>query len=134
MLTWGKNRMGIGRLFCASILAAAVVAASAWAETPLSGAQIEAHVSGNTLEITTKNLEQARGYFAPDGTIKGREGERDFAGKWGARNNRLCLDIPQFEHEFCRTVVVQGNHLLLFTETGQPAGRVDVTQGNPDQF
>ena len=126
--------MRIGRLFSASVLAAVLTATSAWAETPLSGARIEAHVSGNTLQITTKNLEEARGYFASDGTIKGREGERDFAGKWRAHNDMLCLDIPQFEHEFCRAVVVRGDQLFLFTETGQPAGRVDVSKGNPDQF
>ena len=65
---------------------------------------------------------------------KGREGDRDFAGKWRAHDDMLCLDIPQFDHELCRAVVVRGDHMLLFSETGQPAGRVDVTKGNPDQF
>jgi hypothetical protein len=44
------------------------------------------------------------------------------------------MDIPQFDHELCRTVVVRGDLLFLFTETGEPAGRVDVTKGNPDLY
>jgi hypothetical protein len=90
--------------------------------------------SGNTLKITTKNLQAARGYFAPDGTVKGREGNRDFVGKWRIHDDMLCLDIPQFDHELCRRVVVRGDLLYLFTETGEPAGRVDVTKGNPDLY
>jgi hypothetical protein len=104
------------------------------AEIPLSGPQVDAHVNGNTLKITTKNLQAARGYFAPDGTVKGREGNRDFVGKWRIHDDMLCLDIPQFDHELCRRVVVRGDLLYLFTETGEPAGRVDVTKGNPDLY
>ena len=126
--------MHIGRSLSGSALAVVLMVTSVWAETPLSGAQINAHVSSNTLEITTKNLEEARGYFNSDGTIKGREGDRDFVGKWRVHNDMLCLDIPQFDHELCRTVVVRADQIILFTETGQPAGRVDVTKGNPDQF
>ena len=32
----------------------------------------------------------------------------------------------------CRTVILRGDQLFLFTLTGEPAGRVDVTRGNPD--
>ena len=125
-------RIGLG--LCSSALALVLIATAAWAEFRLSGAQIDAHVSGNTLKITTKNLEEARGYFTPDGTVKGREGDRDFAGKWRVQNDMLCLDIPQFDNELCRTVVVRGDLFFLFTEIGEPAGRVDVTKGNPDLY
>ncbi len=108
--------MRFGLSLCGIALAMALMTTSGWADIPLSGAQINAHVSGNTLEITTKNLEEARGYFNPDGTVKGREGEHDFVGKWRVYNDMLCLDIPQFDHEFCRTVVVRGDQIFLFTE------------------
>ena len=111
-----------------------LMATTAWAEFRLSGPQINAHVSGNTLKIITKNLQEARGYFTPDGTVKGREGNRDFVGNWRVHDDRLCLDIPKFENELCRTVVVRGDLLFLFTETGEPAGRIDVTKGNPDHY
>ncbi len=130
----GDHEMRIGLGLCSSALALVLMTTVAWAEFRLSGAQIDAHVSGNTLKITTKNLQEARGYFAPDGTIKGREGNRDFVGKWRAHNDMLCLEIPQFDNELCRTVVVRDDLLLLFTQTGEPAGRVDVTKGNPELY
>ncbi len=130
----GKYEMRIGLGLCSSALALVLMATAAWAEFRLSGTQIDAHVSGNTLKITTKNLQEARGYFAPDGMVKGREGNRGFVGKWRINNDMLCLDIPQFDNELCRTVVVRGDLLFLFTEIGEPAGRVDVTKGNPDLY
>ncbi len=119
---------------CSSVLALVLMATAAWADLRLSGAQIDAHINGNTLTITTKDLQEARGFFNPDGTLKGREGNRDFVGKWRVHDDMLCLDIPQFDNEVCRTVVVRGDLLFLFTKTGEPAGRVDVTKGNPDLF
>ncbi len=125
-------RIGLG--LCSSALALVLMATATWAEIRLSGTQIDAHVSGNTLKITTKNLQEARGYFTPNGTVKGREGNRNFVGKWRIHDDMLCLDIPQFDNELCRTVVVRGDLLFLFTEIGEPAGRVDVTKGNPDLY
>ena len=119
---------------CSSALALVLTATVAWAEIQLSGAQINAHVSGNTLKIVTKKLQEASGYFIPDGTVKGRDGNRDFVGKWRVHDNMLCLEIPQFDNELCRTVVVRGDLLFLFTQTGEPAGRIDVTKGNPDHY
>jgi hypothetical protein len=130
----GEHGMRIGLGLCSSALALVLMATATWAEIRLSGTQIDAHVSGNTLKITTKNLQEARGYFTPNGTVKGREGNRDFVGKWRIHDDMLCLDIPQFDNELCRTVVVRGDLLFLFTEIGEPAGRVDVTKGNPDLY
>lgn len=126
--------MRIALALCTAGSALVLMAAVAWAEFPLSGRQIDAHVSGNTLKVITKNLQEARGYFAPDGTVKGRDGNRDFVGKWRVQGDLLCLDIPQFDNELCRRLVVRGDSLFLFTETGEPAGRVDVTKGNPDLY
>ena len=124
--------MRIGLSLCSSALALVLTATATWAELRLSGAQIDAHINGNTLKITTKNLQKARGYFTPDGTVKGREGNRDFVGKWRVHDDTLCLDFPKFDDELCRTVILRGDQLFLFTLTGEPAGRVDVTKGIPD--
>ena len=120
--------------FYSGALALVLMTTAAWAEFRLSGPQIDAHINGNTLNITTKNLQEARGYFTPDGTVKGRDGNRDFVGKWRVHDDMLCFDIPKFEDELCRVVVVRGDRLFLFTKTGGPAGRVDVTKGNPSFF
>ena len=117
---------------CSSTFALVLMATAAWGESRLSGAQIDAHVNGNTLTITTKDLKEARGYFTPDGTLKGREGNRDFVGKWRVHDDMLCWDIPRFDNERCRTVILRGDQLFLFTLIGAPAGRINVTRGNPD--
>ena len=119
---------------CGTALALALMVTTAWGETRLPGAQIDAQVSGNTLTITTKDLQEARGYFTPDGTLKGRDGTRDFVGTWRVHDDMLCWDIPHFDSERCRTVVERGDLLFLFTRTGEPAGRINVTKGNPDSY
>jgi hypothetical protein len=127
-----EMRVQLGLCSCA--LALVLMATAAWAEIRLSGTQIDAHVSGNTLKFTTKNLQEAKGYFIPDGTVKSRDGDRDFVGKWRVHDDMLCLEVPQFDNELCRTVVVRGDLLFLFTQTGEPAGSIDVTKGNPDHY
>lgn len=118
----------------ACVLALALMTTSVSADVRLSNNQILAHVSGNTLKVVTAKLQEARGYFSPDGTLKGRDGDRDFVGKWNVENDMLCMDIPQFENTLCRHLFVRGDVLLLFTQTGQPAGRIEVTKGNPDLY
>ena len=118
----------------ACVLALALMTTPVSAEVRLSNDQILAHVSGNTLKVVTAKLQEARGYFSPDGTLKGRDGDRDFVGKWYVENDMLCMDIPQFENTLCRNLFLRGDLLLLFTQTGQPAGRIEVTKGNPDLY
>lgn len=122
-------------LMWSAALGLALLAAAAAAEYRLSHDQIVAHVSGNTLSIVTKNLEDAVGYFSPDGTVKGREAGRDFAGRWEVKDDLLCLDLPQYEGETrCRSVFVRGNEIVLFTTTGEPSGSLGITKGNPENF
>ncbi len=118
----------------ACVLALALMTTPVSADVRLSNDQILAHVSGNTLKVVTANLQEARGYFSPDGTLKGRDGDRDFVGKWNVENDMLCMDIPQFENTLCRNLFVRGDLILLFTQTGAPAGRIEVTKGNPDLY
>ena len=126
--------MKIRSVTLAGFWALALMAGAAEADVRLSSDQIVAHVSGNTLKVVTKNLQEARGYFSPDGTLKGRDGGRDFVGKWQAKDDMLCMDIPQFENGLCRNLFVRGDEILMFTETGEPSGRIDVTKGNPDLY
>jgi hypothetical protein len=79
ILILGVHEMRVQLGLCSSTLALVLMATAAWAEIRLSGTQIDAHVSGNTLKITTKNLQEARGYFIPDGSVKGRDGSLEFA-------------------------------------------------------
>ena len=107
---------------------------AASAQSRLSTDQITARISGNTLKIVTRNLQEARGFFSPDGSLRGREGDKEFVGNWKVRDDTLCVDIPKFQNTLCRNLFVNGDQILLFTHTGDPAGRVDVTRGNPDGY
>ena len=118
----------------ACVLALALMTTSVSADARLSNDQILAHVNGNTLKVVTANLQEVRGYFNPDGTLKGRDGDRDFVGKWSVKDDMLCMDIPKFENTLCRNMFVRGDLILLFTQTGEPAGRIEVTKGNPDLY
>ncbi len=123
------------RLTLAGGMVLALLAGAAVAEYRLSDQQILAHVSGNTLQIVTKNLEEAVAYFNPDGTAKGLDGGRDFSGSWKVEDDMLCLDLPQFEGQTrCRRVFVRGDEVFLFTTTGEPAGSLKITKGNPRNF
>lgn len=126
--------MKVRSVSLAVLWALALMAGPAGADVRLSSDQIVAHVSGNTLKVVTKNLQEARGYFSPDGTLKGRDGGRDFVGKWRVKDDMLCMDIPQFENTLCRNLFVRGDEILMFTQTGEPSGRIDVTKGNPDLY
>lgn len=116
------------------VLALCLANWAVWADTRLEGAQIEALVSGHTLGLISGNLDEASGYFAYDGTLTGRYGSREFVGMWRTRDDRLCVGLPFFDHEICRRVFVRGNAILLYTETGSPAGRVNIRRGKPNHF
>ena len=126
--------MNMKPLSLASFLALALMATPASADVRLSSQQINAHVSGNTLKVVTQNLQEARGYFSPDGTLKGREGDQDFVGTWSVKNDELCMEFPKFGEAFCRRLFVRGDVFLMFTQAGHPAGRIEITKGNPDLF
>ncbi len=107
---------------------------ASWADVRMSAQQIQATIVGNTLTVITQALKEAQGYFVADGSVKGRIGSEDFAGHWRISQDELCLDLPIYDHEVCRRIVSRGDLLLMFTSTGQPAGRINVEKGNPGGY
>ena len=112
--------------------AAAVLSCSAvaFAADPLSEQQIRDKVTGNTVTIVTQNMDLAVGYMTGDGKIRGHIGAKDFEGSWSIRNGELCFDLPEETFDICRRVFASDQYLNLFTTTGQPAGRIQVLEGN----
>ena len=100
----------------------------------LSSDQITARISGNTITIVIPSLQEARGFFSPDGSLRGRDGDKDFVGTWKVKDDTLCVDVPKFQNTLCRNLFADGDQILFFTHTGDPAGRVEVTNGNPDGY
>ncbi len=102
------------------------------AATDLDDAQIRDLVAGNTISVVTKSLAPAEGYMDPDGAIRGQRNGADFTGSWAIKDNRLCFDLPGNDFDICRTVAKDGDEVLMFDESGSPAGRLTVEAGNPN--
>ncbi len=107
---------------------------ASWADVHMSAQQIKATIVGNTLTVITQAMKEAHSFFAADGSVKGRIGSEDFAGHWRVSQDELCLDLPIYDYEVCRRIVSRGDLLLMFTTTGEPAGRINVEKGNPSGY
>jgi len=118
----------------AAILCGLTVSATAQAQSPLSGDEVRDRIAGNTLMITTSNLKPASGFFESDGSVRGKVDQEEFTGSWEIKGDKLCFDLSINEYDICRTVVERGPNLDLFSEEGEPAGRIVIKDGNPDGF
>ena len=119
-----------------AVLIASLFWSPAVAQDRLDGAAIRDAIVGNTITIVTQNLERATGLVASNGDMRGKVGDKEFEGKWFIRNdNELCFDLPENTFDICRVAVQAGDSAInLFTTTGEPRGRVEVMQGNPNNF
>ena len=106
------------------------------AQDRLDGAAIRDQIVGNTITIVTQTLERATGLVESNGDMRGKIGDNAFEGKWFIKNdNELCFDLPENTFDICRVAVQAGDSAInLFTTTGEPRGRVEVLQGNPNNF
>ena len=119
-----------------ALLIASLVCSPAMAQDRLDGSAIQGKIVGNTITIVTQNLERATGLVESSGEIRGKIGDDAFEGKWFIKNdNELCFDLPENTFDICRVAVEVGDSAInLFTTTGEPRGRVEVMQGNPNNF
>lgn len=105
------------------------------AQDRLDGDAIRDKIIGNTITIVTQNLERATGLVESDGDMRGQIGGEKFDGKWFIKNgNELCFDLPENSFDICRVAVEAGKHINFFTTTGEPRGRAEIMQGNPNNF
>lgn len=119
-----------------AVLIASLFWSPAVAQDRLDGAAIRDQIVGNTITIVTQNLERATGLVASNGGMRGKIGDKEFEGKWFIKNDgELCFDLPENSFDTCRVAVQAGDSAInLFTTTGEPRGRVEVLQGNPNNF
>ncbi|MEM7168775.1 MAG: hypothetical protein AAF530_01300 [Pseudomonadota bacterium] len=118
---------------CGGFLAV-LMTTSAGAASDLDGDQIKDLISGNTLSVVTRSLAQAEGFFEADGQIRGQRDGEAFEGTWSIKDNRLCFDLPGNDFDICRTVAREGDEVLMFNESGGPAGRLQIEKGNPNNW
>lgn len=98
---------------------------------PLTGAEITALVSGNTV----KGPKFAE-YYAADGTIRGREIEdedEEYSGTWHTDGDRLCVVFPSHDYTNCVSISQEPGSDYQFVGSGIP-GKRTIIAGNPDKL
>ena len=111
---------------------------SAPSSPPLSPAQDQALVSGNTISGIAENGEPYFAFFSPSGTIHFRHGSFDDNGTWHtSTDGRLCTLYRRVGGgaEHCYAFYQVGPQVVFYDPTGQSAaGAFTVLSGNPEDL
>src|SRR5215475_3739121 len=118
------SRKSLALAILALVLAGGV-AAGLWYASPvrrqggsLTGAEITELVSGNTVK-GPKFSE----YYAPDGSIRGREIEEEdeeYLGTWRIQGDRLCVAFPSHDYASCLSISHDNGSAYTFAGSGSP--------------
>ena len=121
-----------------ALVLAAGVAAGIWYASPgrkqggaLTGAEIAALVSGNTVK-GPKFSE----FYAPDGSIRGREIEdtdEEYLGTWHVEGDQLCVVFPSHGYSSCVSISQDKDNNYTFAGSGSP-GKRTIIEGNPEKL
>ena len=134
-----KSHKAFALVILAFVIAGGV-AVGIWHASPvrrqgglLTGAEITALVSGNTVK-GAKFSE----YYAPDGSIRGREIEdededEEYLGTWHVEGDRLCVAFPSQDYTNCVSVGQDGGSEYTFAGGGSP-GKRTILHGNPSDL
>src|SRR5215475_1132476 len=131
------SRKSLALAILALVLAGGV-AAGLWYASPvrrqggsLTGAEIAALVSGNTVK-GPKFSE----YYAPDGSIRGREiedADEEYLGTWQVDGDRLCVVFPSHDYKSCVVVTREQDGAYDFA-VGEQHGKRTIVAGNPSNL
>jgi hypothetical protein len=98
---------------------------------PLTGAEITALVSGNTVK-GPKFSE----YYAPDGSVRGREIEdedEEYLGTWRVDGDRLCIAFPSHDYTSCVSINPSPGSVYDFVDAERHTTRT-IIAGNPNSL
>ncbi len=98
---------------------------------PLTGAEITALVSGNTVK-GPKFSE----YYAPDGSIRGREIEdedEEYLGTWHVDGDQLCVAFPSHDFTSCVSISQEQGSEYDFAGAERHSART-IIAGNPNNL
>jgi hypothetical protein len=98
---------------------------------PLTGAEITATISGNTVK-GNKFAE----YYDPNGTIRGREGDDSddsYQGSWHVEGDKLCVAFPSHDFTSCVWIAPLEGGIYSFMD-GQRTDLRTIVGGNPGGF
>jgi hypothetical protein len=110
------------------LLLSPALAAAALAADPLTGAQIQAQIVGNTVDGTAGDVEYTE-FYAADGTIHGLGDDGPYAGQWSIENDHMCFDLGETKE--CDKVQLDGTKVQLFADDGSLVAVGELKPGNP---
>lgn len=130
------------RTHAAAALVAAVSASAALAETPLSGEQLNAIVTGNTLYVDVPagapgapDGGTAPIYYAADGSVTAKlPAGLVLVGAWAIEGDSYCIDWDNGPQNSCTQLVRQGDQFVVMDiAKREPRGTVSRIQtGNAE--
>ena len=115
------------RIVIATLLATATVSMAAADWTALTGEEITALLSGNTVKSSDFTE-----FYDANGSVRGAEGDTKYKGTWRVDGDKLCVDFAQFNYKDCLTVQKDGSAYRFITKDKKP--KVTVVTGNPQSF
>ena len=121
-----------------ALLLAGGVAVVVWHSSPaprqsgsLAGAEIRELVSGNTVK-GPKFSE----YYAPDGSVRGREVEDEdekYEGTWRIEGDQLCVAFPSHDFKGCVSIAREPDGAYDFASDDRH-GKRTIVAGNPSNL
>lgn len=121
--------------WASAVLIGLMFSSAASAQERLNADQIRAAIVGNTVTMVTERMDEAAGLIEADGKMRGVISGEKFNGNWRIKEGHiLCFDLPGEKFDICRRVIKNKDTVVFFTLTGTPRGKVEVLQGNPNNF
>jgi hypothetical protein len=111
-----------------ALASALVLALSAPAYAAATGDQIRAAIADSTVQGNMDASGPYAEYYAPDGTIKGR----DYTGKWSVEGDAMCF-VYQDTPKDCWNVEISGDQ-LRWLKNGASQGTGTIVKGNANGF
>lgn len=123
------------RLLAAAI--ALLVSGPAWAEDvgALADTALADLVSGKTVQGTMSDGGGAyKEFYDPDGTVRGRNADGLYEGKWNAIGPELCFYYDLATTPTCWVPVISQQNTIFWKRDGKVEGTGTLVAGNPNRF
>jgi hypothetical protein len=114
--------------FLASTALLLAIGNNALAGATASGDQINAAISGNTVQGSMIASGAYTEFYGADGVIKGK----DYAGKWRVSGDTMCFQYGE-DPEACWQVKLEGDH-VTWVKDGKDDGTGTIVKGNPNNL
>ena len=104
------------------------IGGNAFAAGTATGDQINAAISGNTVQGSMIASGVYTEFYGADGVIKGK----DYTGKWRIAGDTMCFQYGQ-DPEACWQVRLVGDQ-VTWVKDGKDDGTGTIVKGNPNNF